>query len=173
MSLSAAVFNFLHVFKPPSPRQFPFWCLISLLSPQSPEGANLFGNTWSSFLWKSCNGDKGYKTIYWKEGIYVMVRKALRKHRIKFGISHTRSLIVHSRVFLLSLKRHHSGWLWLTVTVIFRVFNSHMPRLYMLFYLKCMVLVQSSDTVSEVWGSKMKLSTIVLKGNCSSLSMAE
>lgn len=141
-----------------------------LLNP--PRVPNLFGNTWSSFLWKSCNGDKGHKTIYWKEGFYVMVRKALRKHKIKFGISHTRSLVVHSRVFSQSLKWPHPGWLWLA-TVIFRVFNSHVPRLYMLFYLKCVVLVQSSNTVSEIWGSKMKLSTIVLKGNCSSLSMAE
>lgn len=150
-----------------------FTSASSTSSPPPPEGANLFGNTWSSFLWKSCKGGKGHKTIYQKKGVYVMVREALRKHRIKFGISHTRSLMVHSWVFLLSLKRHHPGWLYLAATMFFRVFNSHTPRLYMLFYLKCMVLVQSSDTVSEVWGSKMKLATIVLKGNCSSLFMAE
>lgn len=150
MSISAAVFNFLHVFKPPSPRQFHFWCLISLLPPQPPtQGANLFGNIWSSFLWKACNGNKEHKTISPKVGFYVMVRKALRKHKIKFGISHTRSLMVHSRVFSLSPEWHHPGWLWLA-TMIFRVFNSHMPRLCMLFYIKCMVLVQSSNTVSEI-----------------------
>lgn len=92
-----------------------------------------------------------------------MVRKPLRKYKVKFGILDTRSLMVHSWVLLLSLKWHYCGWLWLAAITIFRVFNSHMPSLYTLFGLKCMVPVQSSNTVSKEWGSKMKLSTIVLK----------